>query len=254
MKIALGVEYEGSEFYGWQAQKDLTTIQGTLETALSKIADAPIQIFCAGRTDAGVHATGQVIHFETDVSRVLRAWTLGTNTHLPPTIAIRWGQQVDDDFHARFSAVARRYRYIIFNHSLRSAITSRTATWYYHPLNIEPMQIAAQHLIGEQDFSSFRSAQCESPTPMRNLHEITVERKGDYVIIEVQANAFLHHMVRNIVGVLLQIGSGWKSPDWMQYVLQAKDRKIAAETAPPQGLYLIKVIYPNYQFPDNPML
>lgn len=252
MKLALGVEYNGSDFYGWQAQANLPTIQGTLEAALTQIADEPIKIFCAGRTDAGVHATGQVIHFETDVTRQLRAWTLGTNTHLPAAIAVRWAQAMEEeDFHARFSAIARRYRYIIYNHSLRPALLASRVTWYYHPLNIQPMQFAAQYLIGEQDFSSFRSAQCESTTPMRNIHEITVSRQGDYVTIEIQANAFLHHMVRNIVGVLLQIGSGWKDPDWMQEVLHSKDRRIAAETAPAQGLYLTKVTYPEkFQVPN----
>lgn len=244
MRIALGVEYDGSSFFGWQAQNNLPTIQGELEVALSKIADSPIKIYCAGRTDAGVHATNQVIHFDTDVVRPTRAWTVGCNTHLPRTIAIRWSKEVSLDFHARFSATARRYRYIIHNHSLRSALHANRATWYYHSLNIDLMQLAAKHLIGEHDFSSFRSAQCESRTPMRNVHDISIKRENEFVIIEIQANAFLHHMVRNIVGVLMQIGSQWKEPDWMLYVLHSKDRRAAAETASPQGLYLIGVIYP----------
>jgi tRNA pseudouridine38-40 synthase len=251
MKFALGIEYNGTDFFGWQAQENLLTIQGTLESALTKIADENIKVFCAGRTDAGVHAAGQVIHFDTQVVRNLRAWTLGTNTHLPPSIAVRWAQEVDEEFHARFSAIARRYRYIIYNHSLRSALLASRVTWYYHSLNIEPMKVAASHLIGEHDFSSFRSAQCESNTPMRNVHEISIIRQGDFIVIEIQANAFLHHMVRNIVGVLLQIGSGWKDPGWSKDVLQSKDRRVAAETAPAQGLYLVKVLYPEkYQFPD----
>lgn len=255
MKIALGIEYDGTEFYGWQAQANLSTVQGCLELALTAIADEPIKVFCAGRTDAGVHASGQVIHFETKAIRNLRAWTLGTNTHLPPTVAVRWVQEVDDDFHARFSAIGRRYRYIILNHALRSAIFASRATWFYHPLQIEAMQYAAKYLIGEHDFSSFRSAQCESRTPMRNVQELIVLRRGDFVIIDIQANAFLHHMVRNIVGVLLQIGSGWQEPDWMLQVLHSKDRRVAAETAPACGLYLSKVIYPErYPFPVNEIL
>lgn len=252
MKVALGVEYDGSEFFGWQAQEKLPTVQAYLEEALSKIADHPVKVFCAGRTDAGVHATGQIVHFETDSIRNLRAWTLGTNTHLPPTISVHWVKVVDEEFHARFSAVARSYRYIIYNHAVRSAILASRVTWFYHPLNIDPMQRAAQHLLGEHDFSSFRSSQCESKTPMRNVHKILITRQGNFVIIDIQANAFLHHMVRNIVGVLMQIGSGWKKPEWIVKVLHSKDRRVAAETAPAHGLYLNKVIYPEqYDFPEE---
>lgn len=252
MRLAIGVEYNGHDFFGWQAQEKLPTIQGKLEEALTKIADEPIKIFCAGRTDAGVHATGQVVHFDTQSVRNLRAWTLGTNSHLPSSIAVRWVKEVDDEFHARFTAIARRYRYIIYNHSLRSALTATKVTWYYHPLDIATMQTAAAYLIGEHDFSSFRSAQCESTSPMRNMQEILISRQKDFVIIEIQANAFLHHMVRNIVGVLMEIGTGWKSPDWMLEVLNSKDRRVAAETASAHGLYLSKVIYPEkYDFPKS---
>lgn len=255
MKIALGIEYKGTDFHGWQAQENLLTIQGTLENALSKIAANPIQVFCAGRTDAGVHATGQVVHFYSNTVRVPKAWTLGTNTYLPNSIAVRWAQEVDENFHARFSALSRRYRYIIYNQSLRPAILSFQVTWYYIPLDIAAMQQAAMFLIGEQDFSSFRSSQCESKTPMRNVQEVKISRHENYVVIEIQANAFLHHMVRNIVGVLMQIGSGRKNPDWMRDVLLAKDRRIAAETAPAHGLYLINVNYPEpYNFPKSPTL
>lgn len=249
MRIALGIEYDGSEFYGWQAQEKLLTIQGSLEAAVSKIADEPIKLFCAGRTDAGVHATGQVVHFDTNAVRNMRAWTMGTNTHLPPEIAVRWAQEVDEHFHARFSAIARRYRYVIYNHSLRSALLASRVTWFYHHLNVDLMQLAGSYLLGEHDFSSFRSAQCESRSPMRNLQELTVQRQDDYVIVEIQANAFLHHMVRNIMGVLMEIGSGWKEPDWMLKVLHSKDRRVAAETASAHGLYLVRVIYPeSYTF------
>lgn len=250
MRIALGIEYDGTPFFGWQAQENLITVQGELEVALSKIADENIKVFCAGRTDAGVHATGQIAHFDTQAKRDLRAWTLGTNTHLPSSIAVRWAQITDASFHARFSAIARRYRYVIYNHPMRPAILASRVTWNYKPLSIERMQTAGNYLLGEHDFSSFRSAQCEARSPIRHLQELIVQREKDYVIIEIQANAFLHHMVRNIAGALMQIGSGWKSLEWMQEVLHAKNRRAAAETASPHGLYLMQVYYPEpYCFP-----
>jgi tRNA pseudouridine38-40 synthase len=249
-RIAIGIEYNGHEFFGWQSQDNLLTVQGTVEAALSKIAAEPIQVFCAGRTDAGVHATGQVVHFNTQAERSARAWTLGTNTHLPVTVAAQWAIEVDENFHARFSAQSRCYRYVIYNSSLRSAICAFRATWYHHALDAERMHTAAQFILGENDFSSFRSSECESKTPMRNVHSIQVKREGDFVIIEIQANAFLHHMVRNIAGVLMRIGAGFNPPEWMREVLQAKDRRAAAETAAPYGLYLFKVGYPDeYNFP-----
>lgn len=250
MRIALGIEYNGHDFYGWQIQRDLTTIQGSLEEALAKVANEPIHLFCAGRTDAGVHATGQVVHFDTRAKRHIDAWIWGTNSHLPPSIVVKWAKPVDFSFHARFGAIARRYRYIIYNHPIRPAILSARATWHYYPLDIKRMQEAGKYLIGEQNFSSFRSSQCNSKSPMRNVIEFDVKRNGDFVIIEIEANAFLHHMVRNIAGVLMKIGSGLKEPEWMQEVLQAKSRRAAAETASPDGLYLIQVRYPEpYIFP-----
>jgi tRNA pseudouridine38-40 synthase len=252
MRIALGIEYDGHEFYGWQAQAGLLTIQGLLEAALSKVADHPIKLFCAGRTDAGVHASGQVVHFDTSAVRHLHAWTLGTNSHLPDTIAVRWAQPVDDDFHARFSALARTYHYIIYNHPVRSAIMNRRTTWYQHQLDSGPMQEAANYLLGEQDFTSFRSAQCESHTPMRNVHSIAISRQQNFIIITLTANAFLHHMVRNITGVLIRIGAGRCKPLEMQEILAAKDRSKAYETASATGLYLANVTYPaTYQFPKS---
>lgn len=252
MKIALGIEYNGHGYYGWQTQRNLPTIQSCLEHALSIIADEPIQIFCAGRTDAGVHATGQVVHFNTNANRNMRAWILGTNAHLPPDIAVCWMKMVDEDFHARFSALSRLYRYVIYNHLTRPAILTNRVTWYYEELNLATMQAASHYLIGELDFSSFRSAECESKTPMRNLKRLTIHRYDDYVVIEIEANAFLHHMVRNIVGVLMRIGAGFKEPEWMHEVLLAKDRRKAAETAPAAGLYLTRVSYPtSYLFPER---
>lgn len=252
MRIALGVEYNGHDFFGWQAQANVLTVQSTLEQALSIIAHEPIKLFCAGRTDAGVHASGQVVHFETSAIRDQRAWTLGTNTHLPATIAVQWAKNVDDTFHARFSALSRCYRYVIYNSSLRSALFADRATWYHHPLNVAVMQQASYTLLGELDFSSFRSAECESKSPMRNVHFVNVTRWYDFVVIEIQANAFLHHMVRNIAGALIKVGAGFKEPEWIQEVLIAKDRRKAAETAPATGLYLSKVNYPeNYRIPNT---
>lgn len=252
MRIALGVEYNGHGLYGWQAQQGLPTVQGTLQDALAKIANEPIFLFCAGRTDANVHATGQVVHFDTHAKRHIDAWIWGTNSHLPSSIVVRWAKHVDYSFHARFTAVARRYRYIIYNHPIRPGVMSHQVTWCYYPLEVEVMQEAGRYLIGEQNFNSFRSSQCSSKTPMREVTDVSVTRQGDFVILEIEANAFLHHMVRNIVGVLLKIGSGLKPSTWMQEVLQAKDRRAAAETAPPDGLYLTKVTYPEpYIFPPS---
>ncbi len=252
MRIALGIEYDGHDYFGWQAQANVLTVQGCLEKALCTIADETIQVLCAGRTDAGVHATGQVVHFETTADRDWRAWTLGTNSHLPPSIAVTWALKVDDTFHARFSALSRRYRYIIYNHSIRPAISTHRVTWYYHRLDVDVMEKAGNYLLGELDFSSFRSAECESKTPMRNVHFIKVTRHGHFVVIDIQANAFLHHMVRNIAGVLMQIGSGKQKPEWAKAVLEAKDRRKAAETASADGLYLWQVNYPeSYALPDR---
>ena len=250
-RIALGLEYDGHDFCGWQTQDNLPTIQRSLENALTKIADEPVHVFCAGRTDSGVHAIEQVVHFDTNAVRPDRAWVWGTNTHLPPSISVRWMQLVDDNFHARFSARARCYQYIIYNHSIRPAILARRVTWRYEKLDTDQMQEAGNYLIGEKDFTSFRSSQCESKTPMRDLQRLKVTRDQDIVVVEIQANAFLHHMVRNIVGVLIEIGKGAKKPEWIEEILLAKDRRKAASTVPPNGLYLSKVLYsPEYPFPN----
>jgi tRNA pseudouridine38-40 synthase len=250
MRIALGIEYMGHGLYGWQKQQDVVTVQGLLEQALSQIANEPIHLFCAGRTDANVHATDQVVHFDTHAKRHIDAWLWGTNAHLPSSIVVKWARHVDYSFHARFSALARRYRYVIYNHPIRPAILSHRATWHYYPLDVERMREAGKYLLGEQDFSSFRSSQCNSKTPMRNVKEFTVTRQGDFVMIDIEANAFLHHMVRNIVGVMFKIGSQYKDPEWVKEVLEAKNRRAAAETAPADGLYLTKVTYPEpYIFP-----
>ncbi|MDR3478689.1 MAG: tRNA pseudouridine(38-40) synthase TruA [Gammaproteobacteria bacterium] len=252
MRIALGIEYDGHEYYGWQAQEGLVTVQGCLEPALEKIAASPVKVFCAGRTDAGVHGTGQVVHFDTEAKRELHAWSLGTNTHLPPSITVRWAQLVDDHFHARFSALARRYRYIIYNHITRPAILAARVTWYYRKLDAERMQEAANYLLGEHDFSSFRSSRCEAKTPFRQVRSLTVTRQGNFITIDIEANAFLQHMVRNIAGVLMRIGSGQAEIGWAREVLEAKNRRLACETARPTGLYLSQVTYPApYLFPEG---
>lgn len=245
MKIALGIEYDGSRYFGWQRQQNVDSVQQKLEEALSIIANSPVDVFCAGRTDAGVHGTGQVVHFETDAKRPLQSWCFGTNAHLPPDIAVKWAVEVPEDFHARFSATARRYRYIIYNHKLRSAILPFGVSHYYHSLDVEKMHEAGQFLLGENDFSSFRAAQCQSHTPWRNVHHLNVSRQGDYIIVDIQANAFVHHMVRNIVGSLIEVGQGKQSAEWIKWLLEQRDRTLAAPTAKAEGLYLVDVTYPD---------
>lgn len=244
MRIALVVEYDGSRYHGWQAQTGLHTVQQAVEQALSRVADSTISVICAGRTDTGVHATNQVIHFDTDKERTIRAWIHGVNSHLPKDICVKWGKEAKDDFHARYSALSRRYKYIIFNGVIRPALYRSNITWQYRQLDHRLMHQAAQKLLGEQDFTSFRSVECQSKTPMRNVHQIQVLRHGDNLIIDITANAFLHHMVRNIAGVLIAIGSGKHPVTWVEEVLAAKDRRIGAETAPAYGLYLVQVAYP----------
>ncbi|WP_127960122.1 tRNA pseudouridine(38-40) synthase TruA [Serratia microhaemolytica] len=254
IKIALGVEYDGSRYYGWQRQREVASVQACLEQALSKVADQSVTLFCAGRTDAGVHATGQVVHFDTTASRQPAAWTMGVNSHLPPDIAVRWVKQVDADFHARFSATARRYRYIIYNHRYRPAILQQGVTHCYHPLDAARMQRAAQALLGENDYSAFRAVQCQSRTPWRNIQHLTVTRYGQYIVVDIKANAFVHHMVRNIVGSLLEVGYGNQPEQWIAELLAAKDRSLAAATAPAAGLYLVAVDYPtDFGLPQLPL-
>ncbi len=244
MRLALGIEYDGAQYFGWQRQKEVNTVQEELEKALAKIANHPVNVFCAGRTDAGVHGTGQVVHFDTESIRNDRGWTMGVNANLPDSIAVTWVKQVPDDFHARFSATARRYRYIITNSSLRPAILNAGLSHYYSPLDVDKMHLAAQSLLGENDFSSFRAAQCQSNSPNRFVHFVNVHRFNQFVVIDIKANAFVHHMVRNIAGSLIAVGKGEKPVEWIKQVLEQKDRTMAAETAKPNGLYLIEVDYP----------
>lgn len=253
MRIALGIEYDGSNFCGWQMQSHGTrTVQGELEKALSIVADEPIQVVCAGRTDTGVHATGQVVHFDTQAVRQDKAWILGVNAHLPSDTASIWSAAVDDDFSARFTATARQYRYVILNRQARSAVLHKKACWRHGELNAEAMHEAAQALIGEQDFSAFRSSACQAEHARRCVNFVRVQRKGEFVYIDIEANAFLHHMVRNIAGSLMAIGSAEQPVSWIGDLLEAKDRTLAGVTAPAEGLYLVKVTYPErYPFPEH---
>lgn len=244
-RIALGIEYDGSQFCGWQMQKDGSrTVQSELEKALSAVANESIQVICAGRTDTGVHATGQVVHFDTEAVRNDRAWILGVNTHLPEDVSVLWCQPVNEDFSARFSATARQYRYVILNRSGRSAVFHSKVSWRHGPVDEKLMHQAAQAIVGEQDFSSFRSSSCQAGHANRDIHYINVTRKGDFIYIDIKANAFLHHMVRNIAGSLLMIGQGEQDVGWMHELLQGKDRTQAGPTAPARGLYMVKVSYP----------
>ena len=245
-RVAIAFEYDGRRFHGWQFQKSgVRSVQAELEKAVSKVADHPVDLVCAGRTDAGVHASFQIAHFDTPSVRNLRSWVMGMNTALPDDIAVHWAGNGVDDFHARFSAVYRRYRYIIYNHAVRPGIQRGQVSWNFRPLDEHRMHQAAQALIGEHDFTSFRAAGCQSRTPVRYMERIAVTRSGNYVVIDVQANAFLHHMVRNIAGALMDVGTGKESVDWVGDVLEARDRKLAGVTAPPHGLYLVDVGYPD---------
>jgi tRNA pseudouridine38-40 synthase len=244
MRYALGIEYDGKNYCGWQRQNHSPSVQEHLEKALSKIAAEPIQVVCAGRTDTGVSATNQVIHFDTNKVRKDVAWTLGVNTNLPSDIAVRWVKPVTDEFHARFSATARRYRYVIYNARLRPAILSNGLTFFHHPLDEKLMHQAAQILVGKHDFTSFRTVHCQSHSPVRTLLHCNVTRHGNYVILDVKGNAFLHHMVRNIAGSLMRVGQSIEPISWVEEILKAKNRCLAGITAPSNGLYFVDVDFP----------
>jgi len=243
MRIALGVEYDGSRFCGWQTQPAGCAVQDVIERALAEIAGEPVATVCAGRTDAGVHALAQVVHFDTGVHRPESAWVRGVNTLLPPACAVNWSQPVADDFHARYSARARHYRYLLLNHPVRPAADQARVGWFHLPLELEKMQQAARLLIGEHDFSAFRSSECQAKTPVRTLTRLDVARRGDHLVFDFCANAFLHHMVRNIVGCLVYVGKGKHPPEWLGEVLAGRDRSRAAPTFEAAGLYLSRVEY-----------
>ncbi len=254
MRYALGLQYDGTHFHGYQAQghDGLRTVQGSLDFALSQVADGPIISTCAGRTDAGVHAAGQVVHFDTEAQRADHAWLMGTNSHLPEDVSVTWVKAVPEDFHARYNAIARRYRYTIYNAPHRQALQSRFATWYRRPLDVAKMHQAAQSLLGEYDFSAFRGVGCQSKSPVREVQAISLQRCGDQVIMNIQANAFVYHMVRNIIGALLEVGAGERPIEWIQTLLASKDRTQAGITALAQGLSLVAISYPSrYNIPSS---
>jgi tRNA pseudouridine38-40 synthase len=243
MRIALGVEYDGSPFCGWQTQPSGCGVQDALEGALAQIADQRIETYCAGRTDAGVHALGQVVHFDTEARRPLTAWVRGANALLPRTIAVTWAREVDDAFHARYRARGRAYAYLLLNRSERPGLHHGHLGWHHHRLELEPMRAAAGHLLGVHDFSAFRAAECQARSPVKELRRLEIVRKGDVLVFQFAADAFLHHMVRNIVGCLVKVGNGSRNPDWVRLVLEARDRAQAAPTFPANGLYLTGVEY-----------
>jgi tRNA pseudouridine38-40 synthase len=244
MKIAIGLEYCGAAYSGWQRQKHISSVQEHVESALSSVADHDVQVQCAGRTDAGVHALQQVAHFETGAERDTRSWVLGSNVHLPPDISILWAQMVENDFHARFSATGRTYCYVILNRTARPGLLQRRVAWECRQLDEGLMQKAAACLLGAHDFTSYRAVDCQSGTPLRNIRRLEIRRQDDFIIMEIEANAFLQHMVRNIAGVLMAIGMGEAPPAWSQQVLEARDRTRGGVTAPADGLYLVNVSYP----------
>jgi len=252
MKIAIGLEYSGIAYSGWQRQKHAISVQQHVEKALSKVADKQVTVHCAGRTDTGVHALHQVIHFEVDIDRGSYSWVMGGNSNLPNDIGLLWAKVVDDSFHARFSATSRNYRYIIFNRQARPSINFGYVSWEYRKLDEGSMAEGAMHLVGKHDFSSFRAQACQSKTPVREVTQLQVQRIGEYIIIDITANAFLQHMVRNIVGVLIETGQGIREPSWVAEVLEARNRDVAGITARPDGLYLTEIDYPQrYAIPKR---
>ncbi len=251
LRVALGIEYDGSAYAGWQTQPSVCCVQEVLETALSSVANESVSVVCAGRTDAGVHARWQVAHFDTQAQRGARGWMLGANTYLPRDVSVVWCRPVPVHFHARYSAEARTYRYFILNRGTRSALAEKRAAFIHKPLDHERMSEAAAALCGEHDFSAFRSSECQAHSPIRRMERLTVMRRGDWLVIEATANAFLHHMVRNVAGLLIAVGRGDAPPAWSREILEGRDRRLGAATAPADGLYLWAVRYsPAFGLPD----
>ena len=256
-RIVLGVQYIGTGWNGYQKQPERNTVQDRLEMALEKFACTPLATTCAGRTDTGVHAIEQVVHFDTDLVRPTQAWVRGVNTFLPDSIVVRWAKEVplgEDglEFHARFSARSRTYHYVLYNHPTPSALLSNRAGWMFRPLDVERMIEAARHLIGTHDFSAFRASSCQAKTPVKDMHEVRIERHGDIIVFTLRASAFLHHMVRNIVGSLVYVGLGRQEPDWMHEVLESRSRDVAAPTFMPDGLYFARIEYdPCWKLPQE---
>ncbi|WP_412034238.1 tRNA pseudouridine(38-40) synthase TruA [Pseudomonas donghuensis] len=252
-RIALGVEYKGSRYRGWQRQASgVASVQQTLEEALSRVADSPVTLHCAGRTDAGVHACGQVVHFDTQAVRSMKGWTMGANINLPHDISVSWAKEMPAHFHARFKAIARRYRYVIYNDQIRPAHLGEEVTWNHRPLDVERMALAAEYLVGTHDFSAFRAGQCQAKSPIKNLHHLRVTRHGQMIVLDIRASAFLHHMVRNIAGVLMTIGAGERPLEWAREVLESRERRAGGVTAHPYGLYLVQVEYHDeFELPER---
>jgi tRNA pseudouridine38-40 synthase len=242
-RIALGIEYDGSRFLGWQTQAGGGAVQDALEPALTQLAGAPVSVTAAGRTDRGVHARGQVVHFDAPAPRPSSAWVRGVNALLPDSVAVLWSREVDAQFHARYSALSRTYRYELLNRPVRPALAASHVGWFHLPLDVERMRLAAAYLVGEHDFSAFRSSECQAKSPVRTLHALEIEARGERIDFVLRANAFLHHMVRNIVGALLHVGKAKQPPEWLLEVLNLKNRAKAAPTFGPQGLYLEKIQY-----------
>ena len=252
MRIALGISYSGSAYEGWQSQLSGNTVQDKLEMALAKFADQPVRVNCAGRTDAGVHALMQVVHFDTELQRETQSWVRGTNAFLPRDIAVQWAQPVPDSFHSRGSAVSRRYAYVVLESAVRPSVEAGRVGWVYRPLDGAAMREAITHLIGEHDFSSFRAAQCQAKTPVKTLTRIDLSQRAGYWRFEFEANAFLHHMIRNIMGCLVTIGQGQQPPGWMAEVRDARRRDVAAPTFSPDGLYFLGPRYdPAHGLPEQ---
>jgi tRNA pseudouridine38-40 synthase len=255
MRIALGIEYDGRAFCGWQFQDHSPSVQEAVEKALSKVADHSVRVVCAGRTDTGVHATEQVIHFDTEVYREPYQWVKGANANLPEGVTILWAQEMSEEFHARFKAFRRAYRYIIFSRKVRPSYLNGLVTWDYRVLDETRMQDAANYLIGEHDFTSYRALGCQAKSPVRTLYQFDIRREGDFIYLDIEANAFLHHMVRNMAGVLMTIGAGEQEPEWAKEILGLRDRTLSGITAPPHGLYLVRVDYPEtFSLPRIPNL
>lgn len=244
MRIALGIEYDGRPYCGWQYQDHSPSVQAEVEQALSNVAAHPVRVTCAGRTDTGVHAAEQVVHFDTEAIRDGKAWVMGTNTNLPNSVSVLWAQAVDETFHARFSALRRRYRYVIFNRPVRPAVLAGRVAFNFRRLDESRMRAAAQYLLGEHDFNAYRALACQAKSPVRTVYRLDVTRRDELILIDIEANAFLHHMVRNIAGVLMAIGTGELEPEWAKEVLDGRDRSLGGVTAPPDGLYLMEVVYP----------
>jgi len=256
-RIVLGVQYSGTGWNGYQKQPDRNTVQDRLEIALEKFACTPLSTTCAGRTDTGVHAIEQVIHFDTALDRSPQSWVRGVNAFLPESIVVRWATSVEpdeggQDFHARFSARSRTYHYVLYNHPHPSALLAKRAGWVFRPLDVERMREGARHLIGTHDFSAFRASGCQAKTPVKDMHEVSIAQYGDILVFTLRASAFLHHMVRNIVGSLVYIGTGRQEPDWMLEVLESRSRDVAAPTFMPDGLYFARIEYdPKWKLPQE---